>query len=187
MVRTLGLALLVVVGACVMDPARNLRPARYNVGMNARQLTSMAPRTDVANRGGSPEMERVHASAVSASGQFTMATAEHLYLGAEVEAGRLIEHDSNLAGAYAVAGVDVGSDHQSLGVEVAGGWRALRFTLDDEDHDQAIAEARVRGQIWLSSQLTAGAAVGASLIDRGWVAGIYLGVHSNLFGAFGEQ
>jgi hypothetical protein len=43
----------------------------------------------------------------------------------------------------------------------------------------------VRGQLWVSPQLTLGAAAGATLVgDRSWMAGVYLGVHSNLFGTF---
>ena len=47
----------------------------------------------------------------------------------------------------------------------------------------AVAEARVRGELWLGPWLTAGVTVGASVLERNsWMGGVYLGVHTRAFG-----
>lgn len=187
MQRALSLALLFV-AACAFDPQRAIRPARFTVGMNAQRIATPAPPTDpgVAARttdGGA--QPAASSNAVAMSGQFTMATRDHLYLGGEVEAGRLAEPGSNLAGAYGIVGAEGASRIGSLGVELATGWRGVRYTLDSDDVNDAIVQPRVRGQLWVSPQVTLGAAAGATLVgDRSWMAGVYLGVHSNLFGTF---
>jgi hypothetical protein len=49
-------------------------------------------------------------------------------------------------------------------------------------YNDGVVEARARGELWLSPWITAGATVGASVLDRGdWMAGVYLGVHSRAF------
>jgi hypothetical protein len=184
--RALALALLVV-AACAFDPQRAIRPARFTVGMNAQRITPAPDPTTVTARttdGGSAPPS-ASSNAVAMSGQFTMSTRDHLYLGGEVEAGRLADPGSNLAGAYGIMGAEGVSHVGSLGVELATGWRGVRYTIDSNEVNDAIVQPRVRGQLWVSPQVTLGAAAGATLVgDRGWMAGVYLGVHSSLFGAF---
>ena len=184
--RALSLA-LVFVAACAFDPQRAIRPARFTVGMNAQRIATPTgdPAFTARTTDGSSAQPSASSNAVAMSGQFTMATRDHLYLGGEVEAGRLAEPGSNLAGAYGILGAEGASRIGSLGVELATGWRGVRYSIDSDDVNDAIVQPRVRGQLWVSPQLTLGAAAGATLVgDRSWMAGVYLGVHSNLFGSF---
>jgi len=123
-------------------------------------------------------------SATSIAMQFTMATAGQLYTGIEVETGRLDRPGSNLAGAYAVAGLEQRFGFGAVGAELAAGWQGLRYQFGDEDHDTLVAEPRLRGQVWIAEQWTLGATAGVRLTgDRNddWMAGAYLGVHSHRF------
>jgi len=173
-----------LIPACAFDPSRHERPARFTVGMNAQRI-STSPAGFAARTTEPTAPTPGHYSAVTMSGQFTMATRDHLYVGGEVEAGRLEEPGSNLAGAYGVVGAEGASHVGSLGVELATGWRGIRYSIDDDDVNDAVVQPRVRGQLWVSPQVTLGAAAGASLVgDRSWMAGVYVGVHSNLFGSF---
>lgn len=81
----------------------------------------------------------------------------------------------------------------TLGVEVAGGLRAVSYDFHSSYHGcesmtgimafSPVAEARARGELWLSPWLTAGAMVGASVLERNaWMGGLYLGLHSRAFG-----
>jgi hypothetical protein len=80
-----------------------------------------------------------------------------------------------------------------LGVELAGGLRAVSYSFHSSYHDcegttrirafAPIAEARVRGELWLSPWLTAGVIAGTSVIEQhSWMGGVYLGVHTRSFG-----
>jgi hypothetical protein len=80
-----------------------------------------------------------------------------------------------------------------LGVEVSGGLRAVSYGFHSSYFDctqptsvmayAPVAEARARGELWLSPWLTAGVTVGTSVIDaRMWMGGVYLGVHTRAFG-----
>jgi len=80
-----------------------------------------------------------------------------------------------------------------LGAELSGGLRAVSYSFQSNYHlcEQAtsitafapIAEARVRGELWLSPWLTAGAAVGTSVLEKhSWMGAVYLGVHTRAFG-----
>lgn len=47
---------------------------------------------------------------------------------------------------------------------------------------RGIVEARARGELWLNPWITAGAIMGASVVDQGdWMAGLYVGFHSRAF------
>lgn len=80
-----------------------------------------------------------------------------------------------------------------LGVELAGGMRAVSYSFQSNylTCQQAtsitalapVAEARVRGELWLSPWITAGVTIGTSVIEKGtWMGGLYLGVHTRAFG-----
>lgn len=119
------------------------------------------------------------------SAQFAMMLHSHFYLGGEVEAGELETPGSNVAGGFLVIGGEGSSHFGSLAVEVATGSRSLRYRLGAKDVVDTIVEPRVRAYLWLNSQVTLGAAAGATLGDLGWMVGAYVGVHSNLFDVFG--
>jgi hypothetical protein len=81
----------------------------------------------------------------------------------------------------------------SLGIEMAGGMRAVSYHFHSSYHDceqmttltafGAIAEARARGELWLSPWVTAGATIGTSVIENHtWMGGVYLGFHTRAFG-----
>lgn len=81
----------------------------------------------------------------------------------------------------------------TLGVEMAGGLRSVSYDFHSSYHGceqmtgimafSPVAEARARGELWLSPWLSAGAMVGASVLQRNaWMGGLYLGVHSRAFG-----
>jgi hypothetical protein len=80
-----------------------------------------------------------------------------------------------------------------IGVELAGGVRAVSYGFHSSYHDcqgstsisavGTVGEARARGELWLSPWITAGAVVGTSVLERGaWMGGLYLGFHSRAFG-----
>lgn len=80
-----------------------------------------------------------------------------------------------------------------LGIEIAGGMRAASYGFRSIYHDcirptsvmayAPVAEARARGELWLSPWLTAGLTIGTSLIESGtWMGGLFIGVHSRAFG-----
>jgi hypothetical protein len=98
-----------------------------------------------------------------------------------------------LGDALGVAGVRVATGFGALGVELAGGVRAVSYAFRSSYHDcvqstsvsalAAVAEARARGELWLTPWLTAGVTLGTSVVERNaWMGGLYLGVHSHAFG-----
>jgi len=176
-----ALIVMVVMMGCALDPHRHDRPARLRIGTNGRRIS--APATDpVALRSGTSETPRTAYDALTFTGQFTL-TGRSLYVGGEAETGRLDATGSNLAGAYAIAGVQHLADYGSLAAEFAAGWRSLRFSLDNDGASTLVLEPRLRAEIWMSSQLSLGATTGATLGEQGgWMAGLYLGIHSHLSG-----
>lgn len=93
----------------------------------------------------------------------------------------------------ATIGVHGATHAGGLGAELSGGLRAVSYSFQSNYHacEQAtsitafapIAEARVRGELWISPWLTAGAIVGTSVIEQhSWMGGVYLGVHTRSFG-----
>ncbi len=177
-------AVAVASGACVFDGHAADRPARFQAAINSRQLASsssevgahVAPRTTQPT---GPTETLPAASAVTGSAQFTMAARFHTYLGAEAEAGTLGLTGSSFAGAYGIAGWRSTSHLGSLAVEVAAGRRTLRYAVDSNNLSSTVFEPRLRGEFWLTPQITFGATVGASPDDRGYMAGMYLSVYSH--------
>jgi hypothetical protein len=171
---------------CLLDRSLGTRPARFHVGPNTRSLVvpitqspGAPPSTTFSSTSPAPEKFDTRLAAVTAVFQFTM-SMRGLYLGGEAETGQLEARGSNFAGAYGIAGIEHSGGLGSLGVELASGWRGLRFDLGDDDHDSFVVEPRVRGQLWIGDQFTLGAAAGAVLGERGdWMAGVYLGIHSH--------
>ncbi|MBL9018343.1 MAG: hypothetical protein JNL83_29420 [Myxococcales bacterium] len=185
MMKTLGLAAIVLSG-CAFDGARRLdRPARFQVGVNSRQLARPAgdgfaarSTTPPANGG----LVADHATTFDA--QFTMAHRHGSYLGVEAEAGTLGTSGSNYAAGYGVAGLELPLARGALGIELAGGRRWLRADLESEDVREWTVEGRAHGRVWLGEKVSFGATLGA---DPGgsWMAGMSLSVYSNVFNRWG--
>ena len=100
-------------------------------------------------------------------------------LGVEAEGGAMSRAGSNFAGGYGVFGAESQSRLGSLAAEVVAGRRWTRQDANARDVGTNLVEPRLRAQFWLTPQLTFGAAVGASPMDRSWMTGLYLGVHSS--------
>ncbi len=166
---------------CAHDLHRRERPVRLLLGAYARDLGGAS--SDLALRQVSPSQEAAPLGAYTASTHFTVALRSLLYGGMEFEAGQLDTRGSNFGGAYGVLGAEHATRMGSIGVELAGGWRGLRYRSGMDDVHTYVAEPRVRGQLRIGAQLSLGAVAGATLGDRGsWMAGLYLGVHSRAFG-----
>lgn len=186
-----GLALIALgtaVGAgCAIDPHKHYRPTRMQVGLHARQYAvpgaapSNAARAAVAQPGGGSDAET---SGVTGALQFTQTLRRFLYVGGELEAGTLSRRGSNVAGGYGVLGLEHRAAYGTVGVELVGGYRALRAELGAEDIGSLVLEPRVRGQVWMSPQLSLGATAGTNVEDGTWMAGFFVGVHSEMFGAW---
>jgi hypothetical protein len=182
-----GFAGLVATG-CVWERNVDKRLARVQLGVNSRQLTTQAPadkpsylaRTTTPTP--QPTANTQDSSGVTGSLQFTMRYPRNnipIYMGAEVEAGPL-ENQGYLGGAYGVVGAEAASGRGSLSVELSGGRRWLRAGLNEEDIPGWALEPRVRAQLALTPQITVGGMLGANALpdDRGWVAGVYVGMFS---------
>jgi hypothetical protein len=84
------------------------------------------------------------------------------------------------------------SSFGALGVEFAAGVRTVSYSFDSQFANfaesstitsvAAVAEARVRGEVWLGPWVSAGVTVGTSVLDKNaWMGGVYLGVHTRAF------
>lgn len=186
-------SLLVVVmcgtSACVVDRWHNYeRPARFETAVNARHVAAVHPdRPDAVGRArgeiSTPEANETGGNGVSVAARFTMRTRWHTYLGVEAEAGALAREGSNIAGGYGVAGTRRPFGFGALSAEVAAGWRGVRDALGEPDRSDYILEPRIRGEMWLGRQVSLGATAGAEVgTQGGWVAGVYVGIHSQDFG-----
>ena len=181
-----GLVLLgVLCVSCAFDPLRHKRPTRFTAGATVHNFASATPQPVVARTTTTtPETPTLPHRSTGLSFQFSQVLLDHLYVGVEAEAGELEAPGSNVAGGFGLVGVEGSSRLGGLGVEVAGGWRSLRYRVGGDAMVNSIVEPRVRGFLWLSSQITLGAAAGVTIGDPGWMAGAYVAVHSNLFDAF---
>jgi hypothetical protein len=173
----------ILLSACMLDPQRQQRPIRLLLGANARDITNSENGATFRTESGEAAEKR-HASHGAGTGdaQFTVAYRSIL-VGIELEEGRLATDGSNFAGAYSIVGYEHKLRSASFGVELASGWRGIRYKGDTDDVSAFVAEPRVRGQIQLSDQVTFGAVAGSTLGELGsWMAGAYLGFHSRAFG-----
>ena len=187
-VVVIGLATGLAAG-CMLDPHAGHRPARFHAGPNTRAVSVAptddgSPRGNTASRGVIPPEAAPHVSATSVSMQFTMAMPYWIYTGVEAETGRLSTAGSNFAGAYAIVGLHQELPLGGLGAELAAGWQGIRYERGGDQHDSLVLEPRLRAQLWIAEQWTLGASVGARLgheREGDWMAGAYLGVHSQRF------
>lgn len=104
----------------------------------------------------------------------------------------LSPYGCGLFDALAIAGVQRGNHVARLGVELAGGGESVWYRFERRDQDglevtaiktiAPIAEARLRGELWLSPRMTGGVMLGTSLVERSaWMGGVILGVHRAAF------
>ena len=80
----------------------------------------------------------------------------------------------------------------AIALEGAGGLRSVRYHFDSSYHycettttivdTRTIVEARARAELWLNPWITAGATLGANVLEQhDWMAGLYVGFHSRAF------
>ena len=163
-----------------------LNTRHFSPATDAKQIAFRESDTVGAGEAGTPSFDGPGGgTAVSTSLRFTGRAPFNTFLGVEGEAGTLLgHHGSNLAGAYGVVGARGELSRIRLAVETVAGRRWVRYGLDGLRSDPAtwVVEPRVRADLWLGSQVTLGAAVGATLGDRSvWMAGVYLGFSSSDF------
>lgn len=156
---------------------------QLEVGLNTRHFAATAAQEGVAFRTatGASTPGLPEGTALTTSLRFTGRTRFNTFLGVEGEVGEMMGRaGSNVAGAYGVAGVRSDLGALRIGAELVAGRRWVRYALDGaEDPTLMIVEPRVRADLWLASQLTLGAAAGATLGERSvWMAGVYVGFHS---------
>jgi hypothetical protein len=135
---------------------------------------------------GEPETGQPEGTAVTTSLRFTGKTRYNTFIGVEAEMGSMLGRaGSNVAGAYGVAGLRNDLGALRLAAELVAGRRWIRYDLDGgTDPTRMVAEPRVRADLWLAPQVTLGGAVGATLGDDAvWMAGIYVGLHSQPYAA----
>ena len=187
---TKGLAFAGIVGVlttgCLWERKVD-RPARFNAGPTMRAVNVGSSEDGgppgAARSTTAPDSSTDRVGATTASLQFTMSMGHKVYAGGEAETGKLAMPGSWLAGAYGIVGAEHLMGRGALGVELAAGWRGVRYSLEaGDDDDHLVLEPRVRAQLWFAEQWTLGGAVGTRVGAEGeWMAGVYLGVHSAAF------
>ena len=172
----------IVLAGCAFDGSRRLdRPARFQVGVNSRQLAQPSGHGFAARSTTPPPKGGLLADhATTFDAQFTMAHRYGSYLGVEAEAGTLGTSGSNYAAGFGIAGLEYTVPRGAFGLELAGGRRWLRADLQSEDVRDYVVEGRLRARFWLSEKTAFGAALGAGP-DESWMAGFYFSVYSHVF------
>jgi hypothetical protein len=180
---------LLLCASCYHDAALpSVHPAQFEAGLNTRHYVPPAPEAAFRAQEGTSSTSTGESggaaggsAATTGAFRFTMSTPLGSYLGGEAEFGTLGTPGTNVAGGYGVLGLRRGNTFATASLEIAAGWRSIRYGLDKPDVDKLIAEPRLRGDLWLNPQISLGLAVGATLGERVWMAGIYLGFHSHDF------
>lgn len=182
MTGRLAISLVFLGGVARADKAEP--PVHFEVGLNTRHFTAVEGGEDVAFRGEASDPSAAAQTAVSVGIRFTRWLPRNLYTGIEGEIGKLDAFDhSNLAGAYGLFGARGQLGWASLFVEMAAGHRKVRYGDGADEDGKLVAEPRVRAELWLSPRVTLGAAMGTTLGGRDvWMAGVYVGVHSLVWG-----
>jgi hypothetical protein len=170
---------------CLLDKRREDRPARIRFGVATHRVSSEAgDQLSARSDEPMPTQSASPTTAITGSAQFTMAWRGPMYLGVEAEGGAMSRSGSNYAGGYGVIGAESASALGSLAVEVVAGRRWMRQDANSRDITSFAVEPRLRAQFWMTDQLTFGAAVGATPIDRSYMAGVFIGVHSSVFNSW---
>lgn len=183
----------VLFAGCLWERNVDRRMARLQMGANARRIampmpephTPGTPRTLARTTTPTdPEPNTEGSSGVTGTLQFTMRQTKNIYAGGEIEAGPFQRPGSYFGAAYAVLGFETRSSAGSVSVEMIGGRQWLRYEHNAVDVPVTVFEPRARAQLSLSSQVSLGGVIGAGLTaDAGWMAGLYLGVYSDVVGA----
>jgi hypothetical protein len=181
-------AMMVCLGSLVATSAhadpKEGHAMQFEVGVNTRHFSGESAATGTAFRsttGESIEPSAEAGTALTTSLRFTGRGAYNLFLGVEGEVGELMGiAGSNIAGAYGVFGWGGNLGLLRIAGELVTGPRWVRYdTPMRSDPSVFIAEPRIRADVWISPQVTLGAAAGATLgDDTSWMAGVYIGVHS---------
>ena len=97
-----------------------------------------------------------------------------------------------LVGGYAVAGFRGRSGKLDLGAEAAAGGYVVQYNYQSQYHacetttsvsaGKGLVEARARAAYWFSPYAQVGAAMGKSLIDDGWMTGVFINGTTRSFG-----
>jgi hypothetical protein len=177
-----------LLGGCLWERNIERRQTRLQAGLNSRQIAVARPPSSPSYGGGviarsiepPTAPDQPLSSGVTGSLQFTLRYLRHVYVGGEIEAGPLERTGSYLGGAYGVVGTEHTSGHGSISLELVGGRRWLRYELGADDVPETVLEPRLRAQLLLKPQITLGAVIGANAMpeERGWMAGLYIGMYS---------
>lgn len=183
----------IVFSGCLWERNVDRRMARLQMGANARRITMPTPDAPMTSRSGTlartttptdPDPNTEGSSGVTGTMQFTMRQTKNIYAGGEIEAGPFQRPGSYFGAAYAVLGFETRSSAGSVSVEMIAGRQWLRYEHNAPDVPVTVFEPRARAQISLSDQVSLGGVIGAGLAgDAGWMAGLYLGVYSDIVGA----
>lgn len=171
---------------------------RASAGRSPSGVTAIAPAFDSA------AMSTVRVGASLPHGLFTALeidvggiTREGSSNAQDIASGVLsaptIQRDGGvIVDSLATVGLRGTSSFGALGVEFAGGVRTVSYSFDSQFPSFAqsstltavapVAEARVRGELWLGPWVSAGVEVGTSVLEKNaWMGGVYLGVHTRAF------
>ncbi|MGE3542743.1 MAG: hypothetical protein AB7L28_02390 [Kofleriaceae bacterium] len=95
-------------------------------------------------------------------------------------------------GGAAVAGARTDLGRLVLGIEAAGGARALAYSYDSTYHACETTtsitdvvptlEGRVRAAVWATPFISIGATAGKSILDESWIGGVFVGGTTRAFG-----
>ncbi|MDB4957873.1 MAG: hypothetical protein JWO36_5442 [Myxococcales bacterium] len=177
------LAITAPVATAAADPWLEKYPGFLDAGMYVRHFAAPLD-SGVAFRTATPTAAQGADSGYAGDLRFGMRFPHNVRLGIEGEFGQLTRPGSNVAGAYTFAGLEGILGGISLGAEIAGGTRTIRYSLSDTDKSIWLVEPRVHAELWLGRQISLGAIGGATLGggDQNGrsvtMFGLYLGVHS---------
>jgi hypothetical protein len=171
-------------GANLLDPY-----VFVDFGMNRRHFVS-ASRPAIAARTttGMAAKSSGSTDALTFDERVGFRISHNLYLAFDFELGNFevddsdpSTHDVILAG-FGAIGYRADMHLGVLSAEIAGGGMEYSYPTDTSMHKQALVEARIHADIWLSPWCTLGGMVGTNLLEKGdWMAGLYFGFHSYAF------
>lgn len=174
-----------------------------DAGMTTRRFGDPLAGKMVLSRDGSNSVSGIAgAHDHAAAGVFRVGfSGRHLYGGGEFEIGSLTTapavtgsqaggdamapSTAVMFGYAALAGYAAKAGPVHVGVEGVAGGRTISYNFGafSADATVAVVEARVRGELWLTPWVAAGAMLGSSVIRRDdWMGGLYLSVHTRAFG-----
>lgn len=157
-------------------------------GLTIRRIPHGDARAPVAERSTTPQPPAGDDLTTSYAivQQFTLSVSRHLFVAHELEISPTLDDspepdDHRMAvGTQLVAGIHAGTRWITLRAEIAGGIRVMQ-----NQDDEGVLEARLRGDLWISPWVTFGAAAGTSVLDRREkMLALYIGMHTWSFGGW---